>query len=120
LLRQTVYVGLREAKPAEQVRRERVKIFPPMTFANMRANGVRAVIATCEACGHKADVNVDALPENPGSRPMPAMQPAWREADQHAACMAYGEQSLRRGSRLNWLRGNGQKGRFPGRYVRLT
>jgi hypothetical protein len=37
---------------------------PPMTLANMRSNGVRAVIATCEACGHKADVNVDALPEN--------------------------------------------------------
>jgi hypothetical protein len=36
---------------------------PPMTLANMRANGVRAVTATCEACGHKADVNVDALPE---------------------------------------------------------
>ena len=36
---------------------------PPMTLANMRANGVRAVIATCEACGHKADVHVDALPE---------------------------------------------------------
>ena len=29
----------------------------------MRANGVRVVIAACEACGHKADVNVDALPE---------------------------------------------------------
>jgi hypothetical protein len=37
---------------------------PAMTLANMRANGARAVIATCEACGHKADVNVDALPEN--------------------------------------------------------
>ena len=36
---------------------------PPMTLANMRINGVRALIATCEACGHKADVNVDALPE---------------------------------------------------------
>jgi hypothetical protein len=36
---------------------------PPMTLANMRMNGVRAVIATCGACGHKADVNVDALPE---------------------------------------------------------
>jgi hypothetical protein len=34
---------------------------PPMTLANMRSNSVRAVIATCEACGHKADVNVDAL-----------------------------------------------------------
>jgi DNA-directed RNA polymerase subunit RPC12/RpoP len=29
----------------------------------MRKNGVRAVIAACQACGHKADVNVDALPE---------------------------------------------------------
>ena len=29
----------------------------------MRMNGVHAVIATCEVCGHKADVNVDALPE---------------------------------------------------------
>jgi hypothetical protein len=33
-----------------------------MTLANMRQNGVRAVIATCEACGRSADVNVDALP----------------------------------------------------------
>jgi DNA-directed RNA polymerase subunit RPC12/RpoP len=37
---------------------------PPMSLANMRANGVRAVIVTCEACGHKADVNVDAMPES--------------------------------------------------------
>jgi DNA-directed RNA polymerase subunit RPC12/RpoP len=39
----------------------REKAAPPMTLGNMRANGVRAVIATCQACGHKADVNVDAL-----------------------------------------------------------
>jgi hypothetical protein len=36
---------------------------PPMTLANMRKNGVRAVIAACQVCGHKADVNVDVLPE---------------------------------------------------------
>jgi len=36
---------------------------PPMTLANMRQNGVHAVIARCQACGHAADVNVDALPE---------------------------------------------------------
>ena len=35
-----------------------------MTLANMRANGVRAVAATCEACNHQADVSVDAMPEN--------------------------------------------------------
>ena len=35
-----------------------------MSLANMRANGVREVSATCEACGHQADVNVEALPES--------------------------------------------------------
>jgi hypothetical protein len=34
-----------------------------MTLANMRANGVRAVSATCANCGRSADVNVDLLPE---------------------------------------------------------
>jgi rRNA maturation protein Nop10 len=34
-----------------------------MTLANMRQNGVRLVWAKCEACGHQADVNVDALAE---------------------------------------------------------
>jgi hypothetical protein len=41
----------------------REKPGPPMTLANMRRNGVHAVIATCQSCGHNADVNVDALPE---------------------------------------------------------
>jgi hypothetical protein len=41
----------------------RSKPGPPMSLANMRQNGVRAVIATCEACNRSADVNVDALPE---------------------------------------------------------
>ena len=34
-----------------------------MTLANMRENGVHAVIAKCEACGHAADVNVEGLAE---------------------------------------------------------
>jgi hypothetical protein len=34
---------------------------PPMTLANMRKSGVHGFIARCEACGHAADVNVDAL-----------------------------------------------------------
>jgi hypothetical protein len=41
----------------------RAKPGPPMTLANMRENGVHALIATREACGRSADVNVDALPE---------------------------------------------------------
>jgi hypothetical protein len=41
----------------------REKPGPPMTLANMRKNGVHAVIATRPSCGHNADVNVDALPE---------------------------------------------------------
>jgi hypothetical protein len=43
-----------------------------MTLANMRQNGVRAVIATCQGCGHKADVNVDALHKTIG-RPRPRL-----------------------------------------------
>jgi DNA-directed RNA polymerase subunit RPC12/RpoP len=37
--------------------------FEPMTLANMRLNGVRAVIASCANCGRQADVNVDLLSE---------------------------------------------------------
>jgi hypothetical protein len=37
--------------------------FEPMTLANMRANGVRSVIAACANCGRSADVNVDLLRE---------------------------------------------------------
>ena len=37
---------------------------PPMRLANIRENDVRAVIATCEARGQKADVNVYGLPES--------------------------------------------------------
>lgn len=33
----------------------------PMTLANMRRNGVNAVIAECRDCRHKADVVVDQL-----------------------------------------------------------
>jgi DNA-directed RNA polymerase subunit RPC12/RpoP len=35
----------------------------PVTFANMRQNGVRMVIASCANCGRSAAVNVDLLPE---------------------------------------------------------
>jgi DNA-directed RNA polymerase subunit RPC12/RpoP len=37
--------------------------FEPISLANMRANGVRSVTASCANCGRSADVNVDALPE---------------------------------------------------------
>jgi hypothetical protein len=36
---------------------------PLMTLANMRQNGVRMTWAKCEACGHQADLNVEALAE---------------------------------------------------------
>ena len=54
----------------------------PMTLANMRNNGARSVTAKCEACGHEADVNVDALPENvnPGRRALSPLQPPQRPA----------------------------------------
>ena len=41
----------------------RSKPGPPMTLANMGANGVRMVTASCANCGRSADVNVDLLPE---------------------------------------------------------
>ena len=37
-------------------------LIAPMDLANMRANGLRSVEARCEACGHEAVVNCDALP----------------------------------------------------------
>jgi hypothetical protein len=37
--------------------------FQALTLANMRLNGVRAVIAACANCGRSTDVNVDLLPE---------------------------------------------------------
>ena len=61
----------------------RAKPGPPMSLANMRANGVRAVTATCQACGHAADVNVDALPETltvPRSRQTLSLRPAARRS----------------------------------------
>jgi hypothetical protein len=44
-------------------RHVQTSVFSPMTLANMRTNGVYSVIASCEGCGHKADVNVDAMAE---------------------------------------------------------
>ena len=46
-----------------------------MTLANMRVNGVRAVIASCESCGRAADVNVDGLAETTPDAAV-AVQPA--------------------------------------------
>ena len=69
----------------------RSKPGPPMTLANMRQNGVRAVSATCEGCGHKADVNVDALPETvtPKGRPAPTVLLLRRQARLDQARMAH-------------------------------
>jgi hypothetical protein len=36
---------------------------PPMTLANMRANGVRSLAVRCELCHHEAVMNVDAYDE---------------------------------------------------------
>jgi hypothetical protein len=42
---------------------------PPMTLANMRAQGVRSLAVTCELCHHDAVVNVDAFDD---AVPVPA------------------------------------------------
>jgi hypothetical protein len=63
-----------------------------MTLANMRANGVRAVTAKCQACNHKADV--DALPGaciRARGRPAATVQPLRRQDDLNPTRMAYRE-----------------------------
>ena len=71
----------------------REKPGPPMTLGNMRRNGVRALIATCQACGHKADVNVnvDVLASTifVPDRPTASAQPMRRETDRYPASVAY-------------------------------
>jgi hypothetical protein len=45
---------------------------PPMTLANMRANGVRSLCVTCELCHHEDVMNVDAFDD---ATPVPAFGP---------------------------------------------
>jgi rRNA maturation protein Nop10 len=69
-----------------------------MTLANMRQNGVRAVTATCEACGREADVNVDALP---GTVTVP-------KAGQHLRCSQCGGKTI--STRPAWHTGSHRHG----------
>jgi hypothetical protein len=45
---------------------------PPMTLANMRANGVRSLLVSCELCHHKAAMNVDTFDD---AVPVPTFGP---------------------------------------------
>jgi hypothetical protein len=66
--------------------------FEPMTLANMRANGVRSVIAACANCGRSADVSVDLLPETPASprgRQTAPVQQLRRQDDANPPRLAY-------------------------------
>jgi hypothetical protein len=36
----------------------------PMTLGNMRSLGVRGLFVTCQHCGRKTEVNVDAWPDD--------------------------------------------------------
>ena len=91
-----VFAPRKSLAPCEGLSDVRKNFGPPMTLANMRQNGVHALIATC-ACGHKADVNVDALPETtvcPRSSSAALVQRVWRQADQYAARLAHGARQL--------------------------
>jgi hypothetical protein len=57
----------------------------------MRGTGVQAVIATCQACGHKADVNVDAFARDDHrtrNKATALLRPVRSQADRHAAGLA--------------------------------
>jgi hypothetical protein len=99
--------GLRCDIGREQGMVAREAPFKPMTLRNMRQNGVRAVIATCQACGHKADVNVDALAGTvivPNAGRQLRLQQMRREADRDAARVAYGViAALSYATRLKYL-----------------
>jgi hypothetical protein len=74
----------------------RSKPGPHMSLANMRQNGVRAVIATCEACNHSADGQRrrparDRL--RAPRRPTLPMQQLRRQGDQHPAAWHLGPQN---------------------------
>jgi hypothetical protein len=60
---------------------------PPTTLANTRKNGVSPVMATCQACGHKADVKVDPFGGLLPSRAIPASPtgPSWHPPSPCAA-----------------------------------
>ena len=45
---------------------------PPMTLANMRAQGVRSLAVTCELCRRAAVLSADAWPDD---APVPAFGP---------------------------------------------
>ena len=69
----------------------RSKPGPPMTLANTRANGVRAVTATCEACGQwsrRQRRRPARKPRNASGQPQASLQPLRRKADQHETGMA--------------------------------
>ena len=69
---------------------------PPMTLANMRANGVRSLSVTCTGCHRQALMNVDAFND---ATPVPAfgprmvctscgivgadVRPNWKERSEH-------------------------------------
>ena len=45
---------------------------PPMTLANMRAQGVRSLWVVCDLCHHDAVLNVDAFDD---AVPVPSLRP---------------------------------------------
>ena len=63
-----------------------------MTLGNMRKNGVHAVTATCEDCGHKADVVVGPAPRDDGGPrggSEPPVQSVREQTDQYAPRLAH-------------------------------
>ena len=71
------------ARSRDEARRgTKTPVGPPMTLANMRSNGVRVVIAKCEACGPTADGG--AMIDR-GCEARTASVPVWERKEQRNA-----------------------------------
>jgi hypothetical protein len=65
-------VEFRGAQRAQQIMPSNRYRGPPMTLANMRAQGVRSLWVVCDLCHHKAVLNVDCFGDDV---PVPAFRP---------------------------------------------
>jgi hypothetical protein len=61
------------------------RMVEPMTLANMRAQGVRSIFATCNVCQHEAVLDAD---QRPAEMPVPEIGCSAENLSAHIPCPA--------------------------------